>query len=77
MAPKPKPTEDGPERWRWYDEADRETREAHPNGYWFHAFNGPPEYWWHEQRISEEEYRANAEPWALERLNAVTAAPGP
>jgi hypothetical protein len=55
---KPEPKEDGPERWRWLDEANRETCEAHPHYYWFHAFTDPPEFWWNETKISEEEYRA-------------------
>jgi hypothetical protein len=48
-------------------DADRETREAHPNYYWFHAFDGPPKFYWDELTVSEEEYRANAEPLQLER----------
>jgi bifunctional non-homologous end joining protein LigD len=30
-----------PRRWRWLEEADRETREANPKYYWFHSFDGP------------------------------------
>ena len=64
MAPTPKPDKDGPELWRWYDEADRETRQAH----WFQSYTDPPEFWWNETKVSEEEYRANADGWALEQL---------
>jgi hypothetical protein len=67
----PEPQENDPERWRWLQEADRETREANPKYYWFHAFDGPPKYHWDELTVSEDEYRANAEPWQLERLAQV------
>jgi len=74
MPPKPKPPNEGPAQGRWYEEADLETRRAHPSNYWFHSSNGPPEFWWHETRVSEAEYRANAEPWALERLDSLNSA---
>jgi hypothetical protein len=60
MAGKPMPPENGPERLRWYEEADRETREPHAVDS-FHAFEGAPEFWWHKTKISEEEFRANAD----------------
>jgi hypothetical protein len=41
MAAIPEPQEDGPERWRWLAEANRETGEANRKYYWLHAF-GPP-----------------------------------
>jgi hypothetical protein len=66
MAPKPSPN--GPELWRWYDEADRDTRAAHPSEYWSHSYSQEPEFWWNETQVSEEEYRANAQAWALDRL---------
>ncbi len=65
------PLEDGLERWRWLAEADRETREANPEYYWFHAFDGPPKFYWDELEVTEEEFRANGEPWQLERLAQV------
>ncbi len=67
----PEPLEDGPERWRWLAEADRETREANPKHYWFHAFDEAPKFYWDEFAVSEEEFRANGEPWQLERLAQV------
>jgi hypothetical protein len=65
------PLENGPERWRWLEEADRETREANPKYYWFHSFDGPPKFFWDELEVSEEEFRANVEQWQLERLAQV------
>ena len=55
----------------WLAEADRKTRGS-PNYYWFHVYTDPPEFWWDEIKISKE-YRANADGWALERLNSVGA----
>ncbi|MGB8744056.1 MAG: hypothetical protein WCD52_28525 [Xanthobacteraceae bacterium] len=65
----PEPLEDGPERSRWFDEADRETRQAHPKYYWFHSYDGPPKFLWNETEVSEDEFRAKAEHWQLERLD--------
>jgi hypothetical protein len=68
MASVPEPVEDGPERWHWLANAPRETREAHPKYYWFHAFDSRPHFLWDEIEVSEEEYRAKADGWQLERL---------
>ena len=65
------PREDGPERWRWLAEADRETREANPGYYWFHAFDGPAKFYWDEREVSQQEFRANGKQWQLERLAQV------
>ena len=40
MAPKPKPKEKKAQRC-WFVEADKETREANPEHYWFHALRRP------------------------------------
>jgi hypothetical protein len=71
MTAIPGPQEDGPERWRWLEEANRETSEANPKHYWFHSFDGPPKFFLDELEISEEEFRANGAPWQLERLAQV------
>jgi hypothetical protein len=74
MASVAEPVEDGPERWHWLANATRETREAHPKYYWFHAFDGRPHFLWDEIEVSGEEYRAKADGWQLERLEqALTA----
>ena len=61
----PEPLGDGPER----DEADRETRQAHPKYYWFDSYDGPPKFPWNETEVLEDEFRAKAEEWQLERLD--------
>jgi hypothetical protein len=60
MATTPEP-KGGKERWRWFIEADRETREANPEYYWFHSKSGAPRFFWDEIEITEEEYRANTD----------------
>jgi hypothetical protein len=59
MAPKLQP-DDGPELWRWYARADRETREANPRYYWFRSHGDHARFFWEEIEVSEEEFRANA-----------------
>ena len=59
---------DDPEQWRRLAEANRETRETNPQHYGFHAFDGQPKFYWDEIEVSAEEFRANGEPWQLERL---------
>jgi hypothetical protein len=70
MAARPMPP-DGPERWRRYEEADRETREAHPADYWFHSFDGAPNSG--GAKVSEEEFRANTDKHSLDILNSMSA----
>jgi hypothetical protein len=60
MAPKPKPAEKKA-RWRWFDKADRETREANPEYYWFHGYDAQPRFFWDEIEISKEEYQASTD----------------
>jgi hypothetical protein len=73
MAAIPEPVEDGPERWHWLADASRETREAHPKYYWFHAFDGRPHFLWDEIEVSEQEYRAKVDARQLERLEQALA----
>jgi hypothetical protein len=35
-------------------------RAGEPSYYWFHAFNGYPEFFWDDWEVSEAEYRRNA-----------------
>jgi hypothetical protein len=58
MAPKQKPRDDG-QRWRWFAEADAETRAANPGYYWFHCYDGAPRFFWDEIEVPEQEFRAN------------------
>jgi len=53
--------------------ADRETRAAHPRYYWGHrAEGGPrPHLYWHEIKVSEEEFRAGVTREDLEILGMV------
>jgi hypothetical protein len=37
-------------------------RAGDPSYYWFHAFNGYPEFFWDDWEVSEAEYRSNAPP---------------
>jgi hypothetical protein len=69
MAPKLEPLEDGPERWRWFKEANAETRAACPRYYWFHAYAGTPRFFWNEIQVSEKEFRAHAPQSLIERLD--------
>jgi hypothetical protein len=64
MAPKPKP-KDKKAQWRWFDEANRETRAANPEYYWSRTYDAQPRFFWDEIEISKEEYRANADREAL------------
>jgi hypothetical protein len=57
MAPKPEPQEDNEIRWRWFNEADAETRQANPKYYWAMREEGSPaQYFWDEMEVSKEEY---------------------
>jgi hypothetical protein len=35
-------------------------RAAEPRNYWFHAFNGRPEFFWDDWEVTEDEYRRHA-----------------
>ena len=69
MPPKPEPLEDGPERLRWFAEADTETRAANPGWYWFHNYDGRPRLFWDEIEVSEAEFRASSDKEAVEILD--------
>ena len=58
--PTPEPLVDGPERWRWFAEADLATRAANPACYWLHSYDRPAKFFWDLIEVSEQEYRASA-----------------
>jgi hypothetical protein len=69
MALKPKPLRDGPDRWRWFREADAETRAANPHYYWFHAYAGTPRFFWDEIQVPEREFRAHAPRSQIDKID--------
>jgi len=48
-------------------------RVANPGNYWFHAFNGRPEFFWDDWEVTQEEYRRNARPEDIAYLDVVMA----
>jgi hypothetical protein len=69
-SPKPEPLEDGPGRWRWFREADAETRTAHPHYYWFHAYTGTPRFFWNQIQVTEKEFRLHAPRSQIDALDS-------
>ena len=46
-------------------------RAGDPSCYWFHVFNGYPEFFWEDWEVSEAEYRSNAPPDDVAYLDQV------
>ena len=49
----------------------KKVRAGDPSYYWFHAFNGDPEFFWDDWKVSEAEYRSNAPPDDVAYLDQV------
>ena len=46
---------------RWRETADAETRRQHPDQYWcVRDDDGPVQYFWHELRVTRDEYLAHS-----------------
>jgi hypothetical protein len=52
-------------------EFTEKVRAGDPSYYWFHAFNGYPEFFWDDWEVSEVEYRRNAPPDDVAYLDQV------
>jgi hypothetical protein len=78
MAAKPEPPDlASAEHTRWITDADQETRAAQPGYYWWHTYDGPTKFYWHEQDVTEAEYRAHADREGVEHLNEVVGEGSP